>query len=179
MTRLGRGARQLALPILAALSFVQPALAKPPALFETSLAENACRPATAAIAAPYARRDLGVERCPAPRGFRLLLVSSDANSWVDLRYGQWSWSGEQAVVYRDGAGMFAGVTGSVGWMRAAAGGWQGLILTVASRDVDYARQLAYLALRTTQAPCLLGVFASRSAAQQALASQQACAAALE
>jgi hypothetical protein len=179
MTRLGRGARQLALVVFVTLSLVQPALAKPPALLETSLAENACRPAVAAIAAPYARRGLGVERCPAPRGFRLLLVSSDANSWVDLRYGQWSWSSEQAVVYREGAGMFAGVTGSVAWMRAAAGGWQGLILTVASRDVDYARQLAYLALRTTQAPCLLGVFASRSAAQQALASQQACAAALE
>lgn len=179
MTLLGRGARKLALLILAPLSLVHLALANPPALLETSLADNACRPAPTAIAAQYARRDLGVERCPAPRGFRLLLVSSDANSWVDLRYGRWSWSGEQAVVYRAGAGLFAGVTGPVTWMRAVPGGWQGLVLTVASWDVDYARQLAYLALRTTHEPCLLGVFASRSAAQQALGSQQACPAALE
>lgn len=179
MNSLERGARKLALVVFATLSLVHLALAKPPALLETSLAESACRPASAAISAQYARRDLGVQRCPAPRGFRLLLVSSDANSWVDLRYGQWSWSSEQAVVYREGAGMFAGVTGSVAWMRAASGGWQGLVLTVSSQNVDYVRQLAYLALRTTHEPCLLGVFASQSAAQHALARQQACAAALE
>jgi hypothetical protein len=179
MSGLGRGARQLVLPVFATLSFVHLALASPPAGLETPLAESACQPAPAAIAARYARRDLGVERCPAPPGFRLLLVSSDANSWIDLRYGRWSWSGEQAIVYREGAGMFAGVTGPVVWMRAASGGWQGLVLPVASWDEDNVRQQAYLALGTTRAPCLLGVFASLSAARWALGSQPACPAAVE
>lgn len=151
-----------------------PVLAAPPERIETSLAEWACRPPEAAIAAMYAQRDLGVVRCPAPAGFTLLLVSSNANSWIDLRRSKSVWSSEDAVVYRQGAGMFPNVTGRVVWLRGTSGDWRGLVFSIASRDEDDARHLAFFAVKTIGTPCLIGVFPVRIAAESALRRTMVC-----
>lgn len=164
--------QRMAMTVLVAS--LTPVLAAPSATVETSLAERACRRPAPAVVALYASRDLGVVQCPAPAGFTLLLVSSDANSWIELKHGKSVWSSEEAVVYRKGAGAFPNVTGNLIWLRAPSRTWRGLVFTVASRDENEARQLVYFAVKTTERTCLAGVFSSRNEAEQALQTNGAC-----
>ncbi|HJV26779.1 MAG TPA: hypothetical protein VJ673_13915 [Aromatoleum sp.] len=141
---------------------------------ETSLSLRACQPPARALVRDYQRRGLGVVRCPAPRGFSLLFVSSDANSWLDLRRGASTWSAQHAVVNRRGAGNSPNVTGLVLWLRDVQG-WRGLVFTVGSRDESDERRLAYFAVRTDPSRiCLLGTFDGRSEAEAAVMSRRPC-----
>lgn len=145
------------------------------ARIETSLAGKRCAPASGPAAAHYAVRDLGAVRCPAPRGFRLWLVSSDANSWLDLERGNQRWSAEEFVVYRANAGMFPNVTGTVVWLRRRNGEWAGLIFRIAARDEDNRHHLSHVAVRTASGTiCVIGDFPTQQAATAALASDAVC-----
>jgi hypothetical protein len=65
----------------------------------TLLASTQCAAPPPEVARVYAARHLAVEECPAPPPYRLLVVSSDARSWVDVGRNDLLWSTEQRVVY--------------------------------------------------------------------------------
>lgn len=94
----------------------------------------ACRRASSGYASVLPGRGLGVVHCPAPKGFTLLLVSSDAHSWIDLIHGKATWSSEKAVVYRPNPGMFPNVVGHITWLKKKDNGVMGIVFSVASQD---------------------------------------------
>src|SRR4030095_4281235 len=83
----------------------------------TSIRSADCTAPPPDVAAQYAARDLGVQQCPAPEGWRLLFVSSDASSWIELAGPGITWSGERAIVYESPIGNFPNVD------QAHAGEW--------------------------------------------------------
>jgi hypothetical protein len=102
----------------------------------TSLRDAECAAPATAIAAPYAARDLGVQECPAPPGWRVLVVASDANTWVDLSGPGVTWSGERAIVYEMPIGLFPGVDDAtpVEWRRNRRGEPTAAIVRVVAQD---------------------------------------------
>lgn len=102
----------------------------------TSLRENDCHPPPQQIAAPYTQRDLGVQQCPAPQGWQLLLVSSDANTWVEIRDADLTWSGERPIVYETPIGLFPSVDTATGveWRRDGRGRLTAMIVRVLAQD---------------------------------------------
>ncbi len=113
------------------------ARATPDSVF-TSLRETDCHAPPQEIAAPYRQRDLGVQQCPAPQGWQLLLVSSDANTWVDIRDAGLTWSGERPIVYEMPIGLFPSVDTAAGveWRRDGRGGVRAVIVRVLAQDRD-------------------------------------------
>ena len=84
-----------------------------PSSVSTSIRERDCRAPDAAVQARFAEKDLGVQQCEGAAGWEVLFVSSDANSWIELRSTSTSWSSEQTVVYEQPIGLFPGVDENV------------------------------------------------------------------
>jgi hypothetical protein len=61
------------------------------------------------LAAEYDVRGLGVQECGGMGGWRLMVVASDANTWIELRSPRATWSGEDAIVYNEPIGQFTAV----------------------------------------------------------------------
>ena len=127
----------------------------------TSLREGDCHAPPQDIAAPYQRRDLGVQECPAFPEWRLLLVSSDANSWVDVSSPGVAWSGERAIVYEQPIGLFPGVDAGtdVEWRRTGRGELTAIIVRLLAQDREAltAQQSRMLVVRVTRtAACVIG-----------------------
>lgn len=127
----------------------------------TSLREADCSKPPPEIAAPYLERDLGVQQCPAPPSWRLLLVSSDANTWLDVRGPALEWSSERAIVYEMPIGLFPSVDTAtdVEWRRNAAGAPTALIVRVQAQDRDTltARQSRIFVVRLASgSACVIG-----------------------
>jgi hypothetical protein len=97
-----------------------------------------CWVADAETDARYARRGLGVQECPAPAGYRLFLVSSDARSWIDLwrTGGDTKWSAERSVVYDSPVGNFPNVAGDRVEWRLESGRARALIFRVVAQVPD-------------------------------------------
>ena len=106
-----------------------------PSVATTSIRESDCRPPAAAITAQFDEKALGVQQCPGAAGWDVLVVSSDANSWIVLRSGTTSWSAEEAIVYDMPIGLFPGVQGDapLEW-RSAGGDLRALLFTVSALD---------------------------------------------
>lgn len=147
----------------------------------TSLSPQACEALPPALVEPYRRRGLGVQRCPAPAGYVLRLVSSDANAWLEVIHGGLHWSAERVVVYRPYPGQFPVTTGTVTWLRSARGGWDGLVFQVASWDEEQHRHVHYFALKAGDGhgPCLLGIFSRLDEALVRVKAQGTCVASLD
>ncbi|WP_374495519.1 hypothetical protein [Zoogloea sp.] len=136
------------LPICSAASWAEkPAAFPSPNQIQTSLSERACRRPSPSIRTSYAKRGLGVVRCPAPKGFTLLLVSSDAHSWIDLIHGKSTWSSEQAVVYRPNPGMFPNIAGNVTWLKDTENRVKGIVFSVVSEDEEGKKSLTHFGVR--------------------------------
>jgi hypothetical protein len=72
-------------------------------------ARDACGAAPAFDAA-YQAKGLAVQECPGSTGYKVLVVSSDERSWVDLvRADGTVWSAEDPVVYERPIGQFPNV----------------------------------------------------------------------
>jgi hypothetical protein len=88
------------------------------------------------IARRFARelRQLGVQECPSIGGWRLLLVASQENTWIELRSNAITWSGEHAIVYDAPIGLFpkVGASPQVEWRLNARGVPTALIFRVAA-----------------------------------------------
>lgn len=85
------------------------ACASPPSSLTTSIRESDCTTPAADLKARFDERDLGVQQCEGAFGWDVLVVSSDANSWIELRSPTTAWSSESAIVYEMPIGLFPGV----------------------------------------------------------------------
>ncbi len=135
-----------------------------PSQMQTSLSEKACRRPSPATRASYSGRGLGVVHCPAPKGFTLLLVSSDAHSWIDLIHEKATWSSEKAVVYRPNPGMFPNVVGHITWLKKKDNGVSGIVFSVASQDDSGKTSLTHFGVRGLFAKHQVCAFTHRSEA---------------
>ncbi len=145
----------------------------------TSIRDGDCMPPAKEIAAPYAARDLGVRQCPAPDGWRLLLVSSDANTWIDLAGPGVTWSGERAIVYESPVGNFPSVGGSraVEWRRDGRRQPTALIFRVTGQDPETLRthrSMLYVVRVRPDGACLLGRAATNEEARRLADSGKGC-----
>jgi len=145
----------------------------------TSLDESDCHAPAAEIASPYARRDLGVQQCPALPGWQLLLVSSDANTWVDVSNAGVAWSGERPIVYELPIGLFPGVDTAtdVEWRRNGRGELTAIILRLLAQDRDLltSQQSRLLVVRVTRSTaCVLGRVATAAEAHALADGDRAC-----
>jgi hypothetical protein len=77
----------------------------------TSIRRRDCT-SPADLRATFAARQLGVQACRGVGDWRVLLVASQENTWIELRSSTVMWSGEQAIVYDAPIGMFPTVGSS-------------------------------------------------------------------
>lgn len=127
----------------------------------TSIRTTDCRRPADEVVAPFTSLDLGVQQCPAPRGWRLLLIASDRSTWIEVSSARARWSGEDAVVYDQPIGNFPSVGGSqrIEWRRSAKGEVIALIFRVSAQDVTNARRLVsrlFVLRFDDDRACLLG-----------------------
>jgi hypothetical protein len=78
----------------------------------TSIRQGDCKDPTDALARAYAARGLTVEECRGTAEYQIFLVSSDANSWLDVRWDHSVLSLEEDIVYQNKFGLFPNVGGS-------------------------------------------------------------------
>jgi hypothetical protein len=145
----------------------------------TSLRETDCHAPPPEIALRYARRDLGVQQCPAFPGWRVLLVSSDANTWIDASSPGVTWSGERPIVYEQPIGLFPSVDTAtdVEWRRNPRGELTAIIvrLLAQDRDVLTSQQSRLLVVRATPATaCVIGRAATAAEAHALADSDRGC-----
>jgi hypothetical protein len=144
----------------------------------TSIRPADCSAPPQEVAAPYTARDLGVQQCPAPGGWRLLLVSSDANTWIDLVGPGVMWSGERPVVYESPIGNFPSAGGStaVEWRRDGDR-LTALIFRVTAQDrgsLETHRSVLYVVRLQPGAACVIGRAGSNEEARTLADSDKAC-----
>jgi hypothetical protein len=143
----------------------------------TSIARDSCSPPPEGVARTYSDRGLGVEECEGRGGYRLYLVSSDANSWVDLGRDGHILSLEEDVVYRNPVGLFPNVGGSerVEWRLDRAGAVRALVFRVTAQDPELrelreprgaaTRSRLFVVRLSPAGGCLLGSVASNDQAR--------------
>ena len=123
----------ISVALLVAFAQVVAAIAE---AIETRIDQQGCWAPDPGTVAAYTRRGLGVQECPAPTGYRLFLVSSDARSWVDVQLAEsgTTWSGEHSVVYDSPIGNFPNVAGDTVEWRLQSGRAKALIFKVVAQD---------------------------------------------
>ena len=144
----------------------------------TALTRQACMAPAAAVREEFAGKDLGVQECPGVGGWRVLFVSSDENSWIELRDQTHRWSAEDEVVYRQPIGQFPRVddTFPVEWRSRDGRAPDGVIFRVAAqRQDDPAARLSVLyVVRLGPPSCVIGREASIDAARALADSSRGC-----
>ncbi len=146
----------------------------------TSIRPEDCKSPPEEVRAPYAARDLGVQQCPAPDGWRLMLVSSDANTWLDLAGPGLIWSGERPIVYDSPIGNFPSVGGgassSVEWRRKD-GRLTALIVRVTAQNreaLDRHRSILYVVRLQNDRACVIGRATTNAEARRLADSDTGC-----
>ena len=89
----------------------------------------------------FRARGLGVQECRGTGGWRLLVVASDANTWIELRSPRVAWSGEDAIIYKNPIGQFPSIASSspVEWRIDSAGEPTALIVRIAAQSQQDSR----------------------------------------
>jgi hypothetical protein len=170
--------RRFAGGVLIAVGIATGGCAESPSSVETSIRPADCMAPAKEIAAPYAQRELGVQQCPAPDGWRLLLVSSDENTWVDLAGPGVTWSGERPIVYESPIGNFpsVGVPPTVEWRRKN-GRLAALIVGVTAQNRETFqtdRTALYVIRLQPNMACVVGRAASAEEARTIADSSKGC-----
>jgi len=144
----------------------------------TSIQRSDCRPPSPSVAQPFTDKDLGVQECPAPDGWRLLFVASQANSWLEVHGPGARWSGERDVVYENPIGLSPNVAGTlVEWRRDPARRLRAIIFRVVAQDrSDPARRVSrlFVVRLGPGMPCLTGRVISNAAARALADGPAAC-----
>jgi hypothetical protein len=112
----------------------------------TSIASNRCS-TTPGLTREFAARGLGVEECHGVGGWRVLVVASNENTWIEWRSATVTWSSEQAIVYDRPLGQFptVGANPRLEWRVDSRGEPHAVIVRVTARDPENpARRLARL-----------------------------------
>jgi hypothetical protein len=136
----------------------------------TSIRPADCRAAPPELQREFAAKDLGVQTCPAPPGWQLLFIASDANSWLEVRRDDFRWSAEDPVVYDQPIGLFPNVDGAavVEWRQDDQGRPHALIFRAVAQDPDdpAARVSRLFVVRIAQDnACLIGRVTTNEAAR--------------
>jgi hypothetical protein len=145
----------------------------------TSIGRADCRPPPEELLRTFSDKDLGVQECPAPENWRLLFVSSHANSWLELRGPDLDWSSEHPIVYERPIGLFPNVGGAyvVEWRRDAHGRPYALIFRVVAQDpanpAQRVSRLFVVRLKENDA-CVIGRVTTNKAARTLADSPQMC-----
>lgn len=147
--------------------------------FETPIGERDCTQPSPEIAAPYTGRDLGAQQCRAPRDWQLLLVSSDANSWIDITGPGVTWSGERPIVYESPIGNFPNVDSSpaIAWRLDASSRPTAVIFRVTAQDPknpDAHLSRFYVVHLTDRAGCVVGRVATVEEARTLVEASPSC-----
>ena len=137
----------------------------------TSIRPAECAAPAVEVAAPYAARHLGVQQCPAPAGWLLLVVASDENTWIDLTGQGFTWSGEKAIVYESPIGNFpsVGAPATVEWRRDNRSRPIALIFRVTAQDrddLDRRPSTLYVVRLERNGACVIGRAASNDEARR-------------
>jgi hypothetical protein len=145
----------------------------------TSIGRADCRPPPAELLQTFSEKDLGVQECPAPENWRLLFVSSHANSWLDLRRPDFDWSSEHPIVYERPIGLFPNVGGDsvVEWRRDAQGRPNALIFRVVAQDpVNPAQRVSrlFVVRLKEKGACVIGRVTTNKAARTLADSPRMC-----
>lgn len=145
----------------------------------TSIRPEDCTAPPSEIAAPYLQKDLGVQQCPAPEGWRVLTVSSDSNSWIDVVGPGISWSGERPIVYESPIGNFpsVGAPPTLEWRRNSGLHVTALIIpvTAQNRETFKTDQTAFYVVRFQSGKaCVAGRPATLEAARTIAESTKGC-----
>jgi hypothetical protein len=108
----------------------------PPTSVTTALRGSDCGAPPPELKARFDQKDLGVERCPGAEVWQVLVVSADANSWIELRSPTTSWSAEHPIVYEMPIGLFPGVDDEspLEWRSDGRRGLTALLFTVSAQD---------------------------------------------
>jgi hypothetical protein len=153
----------------------------PPAVASeyTSIRPDDCAAPPREVAEAYAARGLEVQQCPAPDTWQLLLVSSDANTWIDLATSGLTWSGERPTVYESPLGNFPSVDTSPGieWRRNSRGQLTALIYRVTAQDpetLETNRSMFYVVRLRPDAACVIGRAVSGEEARTVADSSTGC-----
>lgn len=121
--------------LLGALLCISGASSAAPTSMFSKINTGACKKVPPKVAAVYDGLGLGAEECAAPGGWRMFLVSSDANSWLEIAHGKSLWTTEPNVVYENGFGQFPNLGGAVvEWRLAAKDSPAALIFRVSAQD---------------------------------------------
>ena len=152
---------------------------RPPESVLTSIRPGDCTAPSKEITAPYAQRNLGVQQCPAPDDWRLLLVSSDENTWIDLTGPGVTWSGERPIVYESPIGNFpsVGVPPTVEWRRDGRGRLAAMIVGVTAQNRETFktdRSAFYVVRLQANTACVIGRAASPEEARLMADSPKDC-----
>ena len=145
----------------------------------TSIRPADCRAPAKKITEPYAARDLGVQQCPAPAEWRLLLVSSDRSTWIDLAGPGITWSGERTIVYDSPVGNFPTVGGAsaVEWRLDSRRRATAIIFRVTAQDTETlrtTRSMLYVVRLLRDRACLLGRVSTNAEARRLADSNKGC-----
>lgn len=145
----------------------------------TSIRPADCAAPSADIVGSYKARGLGVQQCPAPQGWRLLLVSSDENAWIDLVGPAVIWSGERSIVYESPIGHFPSVDSSrqLEWRGDAGGPPSALIVPVTGQDpktLTASRSVLYVARLRSDRVCIIGRAAGDEEARRLADGSEGC-----
>jgi hypothetical protein len=126
----------------------------------TSIAEADCREPAADLKARFDEKELGVQQCAGAYGWDVLVVSSDAHSWIELRSAATTWSSEVPVVYDMPIGLFPGVQADapLEW-RSEGDDLRALLFTVSAQaptDAESRVRQVYIVRFGEPGPCVIG-----------------------
>jgi hypothetical protein len=146
----------------------------------TSTRPADCAPAPDDVVAAFKARDLGVQQCGAAHGWRLFVVASDSNTWLELRSDAATWSSEEAVVYQTPIGLFpsAGGAGQVEWRHRPDQTPIALIFRVTAQQESVPRRRVsrlFVVRLEPQRACLIGRARTNDEARHLADSAKTCA----
>jgi hypothetical protein len=160
---------------IVATAFVPPPDGQAPALtanrsLYTSVRPPDCRAPSRIVAAAFKAKGVTAQQCPGTAGWRVFVVASDANSWLELRSENVEWSSESAVVYDSPIGLFpsAGASLSIEWRRLPNGSPTALIFRVGAQDpADITKRVSrlYVVRLETARACVIGRVATNDEAR--------------
>ena len=155
------------------------ACSEPTASVFTSVREPDCRPPAADVRAKFVEAGLGVQQCASVQGWEVFYVSSDANSWIELRSASTAWSAEDAVIYDRPIGLFPAVSSEtpLEWRVDPGRGPTALLFTVSAQNKDDAEGRVseiYVVRIAGEKACLIGRESSTSAARTLADGPTAC-----
>lgn len=103
----------------------------------TSIKSADCKKVAAPMAEAFHSRGLEAEECPAPKGWRLFVVSTNERSWLEIAYERSLWTTEEEVVYNNQFGHFPNIGADrIEWRVTKSGTPVALIFRIAAQDPD-------------------------------------------